>query len=108
MYQLQQDTDKLQNGLKCGRYRLTFWSAKVRSNPNHVNSISGCDIVEERDLGVLIDNHLKSHGHLSTAIGQVRRLLELISKSFINLSPLTFPCLYKAIVRLCLEYRNII
>ena len=50
-------------------------SAKDRSNPNHVNSMSGCDIVEERDLGVLIDNHLNSHGHSSTAIGKVRRLL---------------------------------
>ena len=41
-------------------------------------------------------------------IGKARRLLGLINKFFINLSPLTFPHLYKAIVRPCLEYGNII
>ena len=37
-----------------------------RSNSNHVYSMSGRDIeqtVEERDLGVLIDNQLKFHDH---------------------------------------------
>ena len=40
-----------------------------------------CDIeqtIEERDLGVLIDNQLKFHDHSSTAAGKARRLLGLI------------------------------
>ena len=36
--------------------------------------------VEERDLGVLIDNQLKFHDHSSMATGKARRLLGLISK----------------------------
>ena len=82
-----------------------------RTNPNHVYSMAGCSIeqtVEERDLGILIDNQLKFHDHVCLVIGKARRLLVLINKSFINLSPLTFPHLYKAIVRPSLEYGNII
>jgi len=82
-----------------------------RTNLNHVYSMVSCKIEqtnEERDLGVLIDNQLKFHNHSSTAISKARRLLGLISKSFINLSPQTFSHLYKAIVRPCLEYGNTI
>ena len=42
------------------------------------------------------------------AAGKARKLLELISKCFINLTPLTFSCLYKTIVRPILEYGNIV
>ena len=35
----------------------------------------------------LIDNQLKFHDHVSMVIGKARRLLGLINKSFINLSP---------------------
>ena len=82
-----------------------------RTNPNHVYSMAGCSIeqtVEERDLGILIDYQLKFHDHVSMVIGKARRLLGLINKSFINLSPIIFPHLYKAIVKPCFEYRNII
>jgi len=67
-----------------------------RTNPNHVYSMAGCNIEqtnEESDLGVLIDNQLKFQNHSSTAISKARRILELISKSFINLSPQTFSSL---------------
>ena len=77
-----------------------------RSNPNHVYSMGGCAIeqtVEERDLGVLIDNHLKFHDDSSMAVGKARRLLGLISKSFINLTPLYFLIYTKP----TLEYGNI-
>ena len=77
-----------------------------RTNPKHVYSMAGCSIeqtVEERDLGMLINDQLKFHDHVSMVIGKARRLLGLINKSFINSSPITFPNLYKAIVRPCLE-----
>ena len=54
--------------------------------------MAGCDIEqtkEETDLGVLIDNQLKFHVQLLTAISKARRLLGMISKSFINLRLLT-------------------
>ena len=64
--------------------------------------------VEERDLGVLIDNQLKFHDHSSMAAGKARRLLGLMSKCFINLTPLNFSCLYNTIVRPILEYGNVV
>ena len=42
------------------------------------------------------------------AAGRARRLLGLISKCFINLTPLTFSCLYSTIVRPILEYGNVV
>ena len=60
------------------------------------------------ERGVLIVNQLKFHNHSSTTISKARRLLKLIGKSFINLSLQSFYHLYKAIVRPCLEYGNII
>ena len=42
------------------------------------------------------------------ATGKARRLLGLISKCFINLTPLTFSCLYNTIVRPILEYGNVV
>ena len=68
--------------------------------------MSGCSIeqtVEERDLGMLINDQLKFYDHVSMVIGKARRLLGLIHKSFINSSPITFPNLYKAIVGPYLE-----
>ena len=79
----------LKSGLKCGRCFLTFPRTKVYT-------------------WAQIDNHLRFHNILSTAISKARRFLGLISKSFINLSPQIFSLLYKTIVRLCLEYGNII
>ena len=115
IYQLQQDIDKLLRWSE--KWQIPFNISKCKSlhigrtNPNHVYSMAGCiteQVVEERDLRILIDKQLKFHDHLSMVIGKAKRLLGLINESFINLSPLTFPHLYKSIVRLCLEYGSII
>ena len=39
---------------------------------------------------------------------KAKTLLGLINKCFINLTPLTFSCLYNTIVRPILEYENIV
>ena len=73
--------------------------------------MDGCDIKqasEEKDLGIIIDCHLKFHKHVAVTVSKARRLLGMINKCFINLSPQTFPYLYKSFVRPCLEYGNII
>jgi len=99
------------SGLKCDKCPLMFPSAKslytwVELNPTMC--IAWLAVKEERVLGVLFDNKLKFHNCSSTAINKARRLLRLISKSFINLCPRTFSHLYKVIVIPCLEYGNII
>ena len=111
----QQDIDELLKWSEMWQMPFNISKCKClhmgRSNPNHVYSMGGRDIeqtVEERDLGVLIDNQLKFHDHSSMAAGKARRLLGLISKCFINLTPLTFSCLYNTIVRPILEYGNVV
>jgi len=88
---LQQDIFKLEKWSEMWQMPFNFSKCKSlhmgRTDPNHVYSMVGCNIEqtnEERDLGVLINNQLKFHNHLSTAISKARRLLGLISKSFIN------------------------
>ena len=101
--QLQQDIDKLLKWSEMWQMPFNISKCKClhtgRSIPNHVYSMGGCDIeqtVEERDLGILIDNQLKFHDHPSTAAGRARTPLGLISKCFINLTPLTFSWLFNA------------
>ena len=60
-----------------------------------------------RDLGVIIDSDMKFHSHVSNAVSKANRILQLSSKSFVNLSPDMLPVLYKSLVRPLLEYGNL-
>jgi len=61
-----------------------------------------------KDLGtcILFDDNLKFHNHTSAVAGKSNRMLGLISKSFEFLEPVMVSKLYKALVRLILEYSN--
>ena len=62
-----------------------------------------------RDLSLvhsIIDSDMKFHSHVSSA--KANRILQLISKSFVNLSPDMLPILYKSLVRPLLEYGKLI
>ena len=65
-------------------------------------------IEEEKDLGVIIDNKLKFHTHISAAIKKANRILGLIKRSFTELDENTLPILYCSMVRPHLENGNII
>ena len=59
----------------------------------HVYTTAGCDIKqtsEEKDLGIIIDSQLKFHKLVAANVSKARRLLGMINKCFINLSPQTF------------------
>ena len=56
------------------------------------------NVNEERDLGIIIDNQLKFHSHVSSISSKARKLLALIRQSFIYFDKETFPHLYKSIV----------
>ena len=56
-------------------------------------------LLKERDLGVLTDNQLNFHNHSSTAVGKARRLLGLVSQSFINLTPLTSSVVFTKLLK---------
>jgi len=109
---MQQDIDNLV--LWSIKWQLLFNVTTLhlgKANCNHVYTMAGCDIKqtsEEKDLGIIIDNQLKFHRRIVVTVSKARRLLGMINKCFISLSPQTSAYLYKSIVRPCLEYDNII
>ena len=91
---MQQDIDNLVMWSEMWQLPFNVSKCKTlhldRTNPNHVYTMAGCDInqiSEEKDLGVMIDDQLKFHKHVAINVSKARRLLGLISKCFINLSP---------------------
>ena len=66
------------------------------------------DIVEEKDLGVLVDKDLKFHRQTASAVKKANSALGLVKKTFANLDNKNFPLLYKSLVRPHLEYGNVI
>ena len=84
--------DKLQNNLNKLQswsllWQLPFNISKCRvlhlgrANPNHIyfmNSKALQNVNEEKDLGVIIDNQLKFHRHVSLVSSKARQLLALI------------------------------
>jgi len=112
---LQEDVNKLIAwSLK---WQLPFNSSKCKSlhlgrfNPRHIYNMNGHSIEEvskEKDLGVIIDEHLKFHEHTSYATNKANHTIGIIRKTFTNLSSDTFLNLYKSLVRPQLEYGNAI
>jgi len=60
-------------------------------------------VLEEKDLGVIIDEHLKFHEHTHN---KGNHTIGIIRKTFTNLSSDTFLNLYKSLLRLQLKYGN--
>ncbi|KAI8481821.1 hypothetical protein Bbelb_404260 [Branchiostoma belcheri] len=63
---------------------------------------------EEKDLGVIVDHHLKFCTHTATAKNKGNQMLGLIKRSFAHLDEQTLPILFKTMVRPHLEYGNVI
>jgi len=62
----------------------------------------------KNDLAVFIDEELKFHAHVSKAVEEASRLLGLIRATFTFLGTVTLPRLFPTMVRLHLEYGNVI
>ena len=112
---LQEDLDAVINWST--RLQLPFNETKCKSL--HIGKKNYCQtykmngytleqVTEEKDLGIIIDNELKFHKHTAMAIKKANRILGLIKKSFVNLDTNSLPLLYKTLVRLHLEYGDII
>ena len=66
------------------------------------------DTRKESDLRVYIDEELKFHNHVSKAAAKASGLLGLIRATFTCLDNVTMPRLFTTMVRLHLEYGNVI
>ena len=51
-------------------------------------------VTEEKDLGVIIDHHLKFHEQTAAAVSKASQVLSLIKRSFVNLDSNTLACTY--------------
>ena len=64
-----------------------------------MNGNSLDQVMEEKDLGVIIDHELKFHQQTAASVKKVNRVLWLIMKFFSHLEETTLPLLYKTLVR---------
>ena len=63
---------------------------------------------ELKDLGILIDEHLKFSNHIAEKVNKANQIMGLICRTFVRLDTYNFNLLYKSLVRPDLEYGNII
>ena len=63
-------------------------------------------VFEERDLGVIVDSHMKFEEHISTKVKKANSIAGLIRRSFTFLEPAFFKKLYITFVRPHLEGNN--
>ena len=112
---LQDDINKL--SAWSAEWQLPFNTTKCkslhlgRSNTNHTYSINNNpleQISQEKDLGIIIDNKLKFHEHVSYAANKANSILAIIRKTFAALDSSAFKALYTTLVRPHLEYGNTI
>ena len=79
-------------------------------NPQFSYTINGQpleEVTEHKDLGVVLDNMLKFHSHVSMITSKASRILGMIKRSFTTLNQQsTLLLLYRHLVRPCLEYCN--
>ena len=69
------------------------------NNPQFSYTINGQpleEVTEHKDLGVVFDNMLKFHSHLSMITSKANRILDIIKRSS---QPSTLLLLYKHLVR---------
>jgi hypothetical protein len=65
-------------------------------------------VKEENDLGVIMDDQLKFHTHISAAVSKANQIMGIFKRTFTSLDVETLPIVYKCQVRPHLEYGNII
>ena len=73
-----------------------------------MNGNSLDQVMEEKDLRVIIDHELKFHQQTAASVKKTNRVLGSIKKSFSHLDETTLPLLYKTLVRPHLEYANVV
>ena len=73
-----------------------------------MNGNSLDQVMEGKDLGVIIDHEIKFHQQTAASVKKANRVLGLIKKSFSHLDETMLPLLYKSLVRPHLEYANVV
>ena len=64
--------------------------------------------LELKDLGVIVDNHLPFSNNIAEIVNKANQIMGLIWRTFVFLDKRNFNLLYKSLVRLHIEYGNIL
>ena len=110
---LQADIDALVNWSE--EWLLPFNASKCKvmhvgsQNPEqsyHLKNVPVEVVEEEKDLGIIVDSHMKFKHQASAAVSKASQMLAVVRRSFANIDQFTLPLLFKTIVRPHLEYGN--
>ena len=82
------------------------WKTSSSWNNTQDNLILPSESV--KDLGVIIDDKLKFHDHITSVTAKANRTLTVIKKSFHFISGSMYINLYKSLVRLVIKYGKVI
>jgi hypothetical protein len=94
------------NAEKCSTMTITRPRSQTDKRNYHMNGIQLKETDQERDLGVIIDKHLKFEQHIQAKINKANSVMGIISRTYTYLDASTFLLLYKSLVRPQLEYCN--
>ena len=108
---LQDDLNKVLEWAKMWKMEFIIDKCKMmhlgRKNPKNTYSMNGANIeetMEEKDLGVLIDNELEFGKHIKSIVGRANSVLGMIRIVFNHMNKKMFLNLYTALIRPLLEY----
>ena len=103
--QLQEDLDKLLDWSETWQLHFNQGKCKAlhfgRNNPKKTYNIGNTTlevVLEEKDLGVIVDNQLTFHKHIATAVKKANHMLGLIKSTFTCHDVDILPCLYTSLV----------
>ena len=65
-------------------------------------------VIQEKDIGVIVDKQLKFESHVYEKINKTNSLIGLICRSFIYMDENMFKKLFKSLVHTHLEYTNVV
>ena len=85
---------------------LSVGNRNIEKNTYSLCSIDLEQTNREKDIGVIIDDHLSFEEHMNCKINKANSIMGLIRRTFTFLDEQTLLLLYKALVRPHLEYAN--
>ena len=108
---LQDDLNKVLEWAKMWKMEFNIDKCKMmhlgKKNPKNTYSMNGANLeetMEEKDLGVLIDNELEFGKHIKSIVGRANSVLGMIRIAFNHMNKKMFLNLYTALIRPLLEY----
>ena len=88
-----------------------YISSKLNETITHAYTMNNRILENEselKDLGILIDEHVKFSNHIAEKVNKANQIMGLICRTFVHLDTYNFNLLYKNLVKPHLEYGNII